>query len=56
MKLIKLKEENKFGLAYLSFGDLKTIRDSCKKYAEQVSAPAKKLAQEIEEEMNNVEV
>ena len=56
MKLMKLKEKNQFGIAYLSFGDVKTIRDACKKYAEQGSAAAKKLAEELEEELNNVEV
>jgi len=56
MKLIKLKEANQFGIAYLSFGDIKTIRDACRKFGENGSAASKKIAEDLETEINQLEV
>lgn len=56
MKIVKMKDGKNFGLANLSFTDLKTIKDACELFAGQGSAQAKKVFEEIEKEMENVMV
>jgi hypothetical protein len=56
MKIVKMKDGKNFGLANLSFTDLKTIKDACELFASQGSAHAKKLLASIEKEMENVTV
>ena len=56
MKIVKLKNENQFALAPLSFSELKTVKDACREYAKQGSSAAKKIAEQMEKQMNEIEV
>ena len=56
MKIVKMKDGKSFGLANVSFADLKTIKEACKLFAAQGSAQAKKVYDAIEKEMENVAV
>lgn len=56
MQIVKMKQENMFAVAGLSFSALKTIKDACKLYGTQGSALAKKIAEELEQRMNEVEI
>lgn len=56
MKIVKMKADNKFALAPLSFKDIKIIKEACKLYSTQGSPGAARIYQSIEKELENVEV
>lgn len=56
MKIVKMKQENRFAVGHLGFNELKVIKDACKLYAKQGSAVAKKLAEEFETQMDQIEI
>ena len=57
MKIIKLKTENQFGLAPLTFAEIKAIRDACKEYGNKKgSKAALEIATAIEKELENLTV
>ena len=56
MKIVKMKEDNQYALARLSFKDIKIIKEACKLYATQGSAGATNIFQSIEKELENVEI
>lgn len=56
MQIVKMKQENQFALAGLSFTAIKTIKDACKLYGSQGSSAALKIAEEIEKQMKEVEI
>ena len=51
-----MKQENMFAIAGLPFSALKTIKDACKLYGTQGSTLAQKIAEELEQRMNEVEI
>lgn len=53
---MKMKDGKNFGLANLSFTDLKTIKDACELFASQGSSHAQKILAELEKEMENVTI
>ena len=56
MQIVKMKQDNMFAIAGLSFSALKTIKDACNLYGLQGSALAKQIAAELEQRMNEVEI
>ncbi|MDH5654763.1 MAG: hypothetical protein OEZ34_02570 [Spirochaetia bacterium] len=56
MKIVKLKQKNQFGLAPLSFSEIKTIKDACKEYGKQGSSAAKEIAEKIEKSMGEISI
>lgn len=51
-----MKDGKNFGLADLSFADLKTIKDACEIFGKQGSAAGKKIHELLEKQMEQVEI
>ncbi|MBU42274.1 MAG: hypothetical protein CMN76_03565 [Spirochaetaceae bacterium] len=56
MRVVKMKDGKNFGVADLSFKDLKVIKDACALYGTQGSVHGKKIAEEIEKAMEKIEI
>ena len=56
MKLVKMKGENQFAIAGISFAELKVIKEACKTMAGQGSDRARSLAEALGKEMEEVEI
>lgn len=56
MQIVKMKQDNQFAIAGLSFSALKTIKDACALYGAQGSALAKQIADELEKRMEEVTI
>ena len=56
MKIVKLKQKNQYGLAPLSFSELKAIKDACREYGKQGSSAAEMIAEKIEKAMSEISV
>ncbi|MEQ8352137.1 MAG: hypothetical protein RH862_11675 [Leptospiraceae bacterium] len=56
MRIVKMKDGKNFGIADLSFKDLKVIKDACALYGTQGSVHGKKIAEEIEKAMEKIEI
>ena len=57
MQIVKMKKDNQFAIAGMSFSELKAIKDACAFYGQQGGfALALKIAQELEKSMDEVEI
>lgn len=56
MQLAKMKEDNAFALLKLTFADLRTIKDACRLYGKQGSAQGTRLAEQIDEQMEQIAI
>lgn len=53
---MKMKNENQFAVALLTFAEVKAIKDACAEYGKKGSSAAKKISEELEKQMNELEV
>lgn len=57
MKIVKLKTENQYGLAPITFAEIKAIRDACKEYgSKKGSKTALEIVEKIEKELENITI
>lgn len=56
MKIVPMKDKKHFGIAELNFTDLRTIKDACDFYGRQGSEAAQKLAEELDQQMQEISI